>query len=58
MRVAIEVALYEVKLRREVAKPVVGFAVGEVAKAEDLTDLARCEEFLELFAVFVSLSYC
>jgi hypothetical protein len=48
-RVAVEVAFDEVQVGGEGAEVVVGGAVGEVAKAEDLAYLTRSEEFFELF---------
>ena len=44
----VEVALDDLEVRSYGAEVVVGFFVGEVAKAEDLRDFVGGEEFFEL----------
>lgn len=45
----IEAALDDLEIRRHGAEVLVGVLVGEVAEADSLADLARGEEFLELW---------
>lgn len=47
-RIAIKVALDEVQVGRESAKPFEGGAIGEIAETQDLAYLSGSEEFLEL----------
>lgn len=48
-RFNIEVAFDNLQVRGYLTQELVRFFVGEVAKAQNLTDLARTEELLELF---------
>ena len=47
-RVGVVPALDDLQVRRDRTQVVVGWAVGEVAEAEGLPDLAWGEEFFEL----------
>jgi hypothetical protein len=49
-RLDVEVAFYDLQVRRDGAQELVGVAVGDVSEAEDLADFAGREEFLELEA--------
>jgi hypothetical protein len=49
-RLDVEVALYDLQVRRDGAQELVCVAVGDVAEAEDLPNFAGREELLELWA--------